>query len=98
MMRSLSNELSFRARALIKRDGHEGKLQGHSLGSDLTLSTLSLWTDENGTLCVEQRYTHKVLYMESPNGTIMRTSPDNILERTLDELRQLMILEDMADV
>jgi len=98
MLRSLSNELSTRARALLKRDGHRSKIRAHTYGSDLTLPTLALWTDEHGTLCVEQRYTNKVLYVESPNAGVLRTSPDNILERVIDELRQQMVLEDLSDV
>jgi len=98
MMRSLSNELSTRARALLERDGHKSVVHGADLGGELKLATLTLWTDERGTLCVEQTYTHKTIYMESPNRTVIRTSPDNILKRAIDELRQNMILEDMADV
>jgi hypothetical protein len=98
MMRSLSNELATRARALLKRDGHSSSPYGNRLGADLSLVTLEIWSDDHGTLCVEQKYTKKTLYMESPNGSILKTSPDNILERVIDELRQRMVLEDLSDV
>ncbi len=97
MMRSLSNELSTRARALLNRDGHESAIHLQPSGCDLSLPTLDLWSDDQGTLCVEQRFTKKVIYMESPNGSILKSSPDNILERAIDELRQRMVLEDLAD-
>ena len=96
MMRSISNELSVRARALLKRDGHISLI--HFRESELRLSTLTLWVDVDGVLVVEQNYTHGTLYTESPTGVILTTSPDNILERAIDELRQRMVLEDLSDV
>ena len=100
MMRSLSNEVSRRARVLLKRDGHKGKALagGHYLGRVLELASLTLSVSVEGTLLVEQTYSGIVIYNESPTGVILSTSRDNILERTIDELQQFMILEDMSDV
>jgi hypothetical protein len=98
MTPSPSSELSTRARSLLERDGHRHEINGDYAGRELILSGLTLSESEHGIITVELSYTGKIIYMEGSSGTIIRTSPDNILEGAIDALRQYMILEDMADV
>jgi hypothetical protein len=98
-MRSLSNELSRRARTLLERDGHPSVVNGVVLGRDLQLLELLLIVDEKGTLTVETNTrTTVMVYMESPNGAILHTSPDDVLEGAIHYLSKYMVLDDMANV
>ena len=98
-MRSLSNELSRRARMLLSRDGHEANVGGVRLGRDLVLPELYLTVDEKGTLTVETNdLPTAMLYMESPNGAIISSSPNEALEWAVCYLSKHMVLEDMAEV
>lgn len=98
-MRSLSNELSRRARMLLSRDGHEANVGGVRLGRDLVLPELYLTVDEKGTLTVEENnLTTAMVYMESPHRTILRTSAEATLEWAIAVLSKHMVLEDLAEV
>jgi len=99
MMRSLSNELSTRARALLKRNGHPSIVNGVVLGRDLQLLELVLIVDGKGTLTVESNTRKPVMiYMESPTGVIVHSSPDDVLEGAIHYLSKYMVLDDMANV
>ena len=92
MMRSLSNELSRRARYLTARDGMRW-----IIGQELELPELQITISNAGTLVIE-RSDDKLIYEESPTGVIIRTSPTDELEEAIDILRKYMVLDDMAEV
>ena len=99
MTRSLTIELSHRARALLARDGRDAIVGGIHLGRDLTLLELYLVVDQQGTLTVEANaLLGDVIYMENPNRTPIRTSPNDVLEEAIDVLGRHLVLEDLADV
>jgi len=97
MMRSLSNDLARRARTLLEHDGRDSVVSNIHLGRDLTLKELYLCVDEKGTLVIETNTLNPVtVYTESPTGVIITTSPDNVLEDTIEMLTRHMVLDDLA--
>ena len=100
MMRSLSNELSQRARHLLETRGRRGSkhLNWENLVHELVLPELTLDASVQNTLMIEETVSGKMIYMESPNGTIIRTSPDEDLERAIEILRKHMVLDDLGSV
>jgi len=99
MMRSLSNDLSARARFLAERDGRSIYLQGIAVALEVELPEFTIHIDPPGTLHVETWPPFvQSLYMEAPNGSILCTSPDEVLQGVIDVLKKHMILDDLASV
>lgn len=86
----LEVELSTRARRLLAETGG-GEY------ADLVLPELSLASARQGTLMVERSDNGACIYMETPNGTTIRTSNDEILSWAVESLRRQMILDDLAE-
>lgn len=83
-------ELSERARALLERHG-----QGYS--GDIRLPDLSIMSSQ-GDLMIERISDYRMVYMESPNKTVVRTSLEGELSWALDLIKRHTVLEDLADV
>jgi len=87
---ALELELSRRSRALLAKesDAYSGDVQvtGHSV-----MST-------QGDLLIERTADYRVVYMESPNGHVLRTSLESELAEALNAIDRALVLEDLADV
>lgn len=91
--------LSKRARFLLNRDGKDSWVSGVHLGKDLTLPEFYLSVDEKGTLTIEYNSVEApMIHMESPNGTVIRTSRIEVLEAVLTELGRYTVLDDLSSV
>lgn len=101
MMRHISNELARKARYLAERDGylHEIVNDGpsfHVLCTDMV--EISVGLDDN-VLHINWRHkSHATILTEGPIGTLVETSPDDVLEAVLEHLRKRTVLEDLSDV
>lgn len=95
----LSEELARRARRLLNCPRKESSSPAPSvLLNELVLPGLILDASVQGTLMIEMEPSGKVIYMESPNGTVIRTSPAEDLEAAIEILKRHMVLDDLADV
>jgi len=99
MMRHLSNELSRLARLLIKLKGNRPH-KGFNvvLVYDLILPELTIDCSVQNTLMIEETVSGKLIYVESPNGTILRTSPDEELAAAIEILQKYTVLDDLASI
>lgn len=102
MMRSISNELSRRARYLCERDGYCHEIvNGGPAYQALVLPEIKLDVDEDNTLTIRRQNVHYssdgyYVLMEGPIGTLIETSPDDVLEWALAILRRHMVLEELG--
>lgn len=98
-MRHLSNELYDRACWVLREHGRDTSnvmsdgLQHWSYYGD----RLWLSLDGLGRLIVQDGRDSSTVMVREGNGVLSETSPDEVLEETLDYLRRLMVLEDLAD-
>jgi hypothetical protein len=98
-MRHISNELSQRARAIARRDGYYHDDRFISTGQQyVDTGVLMISVDDLDVLRVQDSLTTETIMVEGPIGTLIETSPDEVLDRALAHLRQRMVLEDLSDV
>lgn len=86
----IEKELSDKARALLGRHGAD-------FSGDVLLPGLSIMSSQ-GDLMIERTSDYLMVYMESPNNTVLRTSLEGELDWALDLIKRHTILEDLADV
>jgi hypothetical protein len=86
----LEVEVSRRGRELLVR-------RGVTPSGDVITSTISVMTSQ-GDLMVERVSDYRMLYAESPNGTVIRSSLPSELQWALDEISRLMVLDDLGDI
>ena len=99
MMRHISNEISWRARAVADRDGYYHDDRFISTGQQyVDTGVLMISVDDLSVLRVQDSLTTETVMVEGPIGVLIETSPDEVLETALDHLRSLMVLDDLADV
>lgn len=100
MMRHLSNEIYDRACWVVRKHGRDMSaamsdgLQHYYYDGD----RLWLSLDGSGRLIVQDGRDSATIMVREGNGVLSETSPDEVLEETLEHLRKLMILENLADV
>jgi len=86
---ALELELSRRSRALLAKesDAYSGDVQvtGHSV-----MST-------QGDLLIERTADYRVVYMESPNQTVIRTGLESELAQAIDAIKRHTVLDDLAN-
>jgi hypothetical protein len=104
MMRSISNELSRRARFLAKRDGYDHEMfDGSKTTKVLKAPGMVIYLDEDNTLSiVHELYlsgsAREQILLEGPIGTLIETSEDEVLEWAINQLVPLMVLDDLASI
>lgn len=80
--------MGLRARQVLDRwsDAYSGEVM---------LSNLSIMSSQ-GDLIIETA-NFRMIYMESPNRTVVRTSLEHELQQALDEIDRAMVLDDLAN-
>jgi len=103
-MRSISNELSRRARFLAKRDGYDHEMfDGSSTTKVLMVADMVVYLHENNTLSIvhDRRPDDplkETILREGPTGMLTVTSEDEVLEWAIKQLMPLMVLDDLANI
>lgn len=102
MMRHISNDLARRARFLAHRDGYR-----HEMVNDgpvfqvLVIEGMSISVDEENVLRIRRKdddWDAPDILIEGPIGTLIETSPDEVLEAAIEKLQPYMVLDDLADL
>lgn len=83
--------------ALGKRGREILRKKSSELSGEVQLTELSIMSSQ-GDLMIERTSDYRMVYMESPNGHVLRTSLEDELAWALDAINRALVLEDLADV
>lgn len=100
-MRHISNELSRVARFLAFRDGYVHEIANAGPTYQVLVlrdDDLQIDVDEDNTLRIQSNVAYQTIMLEGPIGTLIETSPDEVLEATLEKLRKYTVLDDLAQI
>jgi hypothetical protein len=83
--------------ALAKRSDGHGRYSGGAYSGDATVGGFSIMSSQ-GDLMIERISDYRMIYAESPNGHVLRTSLESELAEALNAIDRALVLEDLADV
>ena len=85
----LEKELSRRARTVLSRFDND-------ITGEVQLDNLLIICTQ-GDLLIERAADFRMIYMETPNQTVVRTSLEHELSWALDQINRFMVLDDIAN-